>query len=1826
MIETITSLIPSQIPHFPTTPSSVHIPSPSHPQQLAAQSNHLIGHPITTKTAQHIRLVLQNPNGISSENNFFEYQLLLHHMKSVDTDIILLPETNLCWSRYNVISSTNKHRKHVFHFSKQSTSNSQRSYESSYQPGGTASIITNNVVGRFHSSLSDDSLGRWSISNLTLNNGKLLSIICCYQVCEQHITSAGPKTAYHQQWSILKEKGHTHPNPRKQFYRDLDHTLSILTKQGNLIILSGDFNTTIGEDPTGLDRILIKYQLADPIRHSHGPYQCSTYSRGTKCIDYILVSHSLLPSVKRAGILPFDSITHSDHRPIFIDLDPHLSFGNSLANLVTPPNRRLYSSNPQRKDKYISHLFQLLSRHNVFARVAKLNSFTSSTRDAVDLCESIDRDVTRSMISSEKQLRQPSATPFSSTLAQACIKVSILKYNILQLHHHSNKTAIIQRLQQKLATPLPLPSTISQSRIALRQARQVVRQIRKDAIAQRDIFLQALIQQQPSNKLLKHIRRAEEMKQGFAKIRYATKQKQHSLVSQLDIPADNLPPKQSKEWKRITDPEQVTSCLIDRNTSHFGGAHGSPFTTCPISSDFDWSLTNSHYQNTLNGSPPHYNRPLVDKLLLHLKQKVDPTKSELTVHDLVSRFRKWNEETTTSPSRRHLGHYKALLPSTNFNKQEYVESPEGQILQVHLSLLNFCARTGYSLTRWHNIITTMIPKEANNYKIHRLRVIHIYEADLTALFSIWSRRMIRASTVSNSLNSGSYGARPGRTSTDPPFISLLQNELSAITRTSLCIGPNDASQCYDRLIPNQALLSCMSHGMSPSAAKCIGSTLFNAKYYLRTPTSQSLSYWSHSSSTPIYGTGQGSGISPGICCVVYSDLFDMHSTISPVSIYTSPDNSLQVSISNVGFVDDTTTTIMDHGRSHPSTPTALVTSLQSSLQSWANILHVSGGALEMTKTSAYLLYWLFRENGTPFLSDTSHRTISLYRPDTRTQHTIPLTSPTQSFKILGFHLTPNQDISTQYQVLLDKAHHLAISISNSSVNHREAYLAYFSVFLPSISYVFPLSTFSKTQCHRLQVLPTKLFLQKCGFVSTMKRAIVFGSRLSGGLGFRHPYTEQGIAHLVKFIQALRTPGQTQQLLLISIHEWQLNSGMSYPLLEFPQRPCPHLEGQWLLSTRQFLSTIQGSITLTKSYTLSPLREHDCHIMDALVTTTKFSTKRMCRLNYCRLFLQVTLLSEIVNSTGTHLLSEFWDGTGARPAPPLARYPRQGCPSPTVWSEWRAAIRKAFCHPRSRRLRHPLGKWYSSAYVSHRLHPSMPLSQCALSPQLSWKSQLLQHVSSVISTKTLRHLIYHPTNPISLICASDGGSTTTSAAFGWVICDGPRALVQCYGPVHGYQPTAYRAECYGALSLLLYLSTLCSYPTHVGINIYIDNLSLVRRMHQAQTTSLHSPSTAVSPEQDVLLQIEYYLSHIPVPLSLHHIKSHQDRQQAPSHLSYPARANCLADSLATKGLRTTTSLSRALPFDASQCQLNISNLTITTRIPHHIRHFAHLQPLRNHILQSRPWSATNFINWSFFGRLCLRHSHRTSFYLKWIHLILPTGTILHRRSSLESPYCPACGALETNDHLLLCDHPSRRPLYISLMSSLRRHLSSYSINPTLANILIDGVDSVFSGKPLQKSHYSSKYHSLIDHQSQIGWLNFLRGFTTTEWVNIEHSSPTFTTANPSILTSLSSLWESIYDLWSFRCTQRHSKCLQQHDSELRRQAQLLITQLYSLRSLVLPTDRPIFHPCLSTHLSESTSNLRAWIANHQPYLRQSVLQAQQQHITHTRSISSYFNSS
>ena len=140
-------------------------------------------------------------------------------------------------------------------------------------------------------------------------------------------------------------------------------------------ILAGDFNDSIGDDTSNIDPIIIKHNLTDSIAHRHGPYNTTTYSRGSKCLDYIFVSQDLLPLIQQSGILPFDCIFNSDHRAVYVDINPSILLGSEVSALWSPASRRLHSRNVDLRDEYHKHLYQSLSNHNVFNRANKLESF-----------------------------------------------------------------------------------------------------------------------------------------------------------------------------------------------------------------------------------------------------------------------------------------------------------------------------------------------------------------------------------------------------------------------------------------------------------------------------------------------------------------------------------------------------------------------------------------------------------------------------------------------------------------------------------------------------------------------------------------------------------------------------------------------------------------------------------------------------------------------------------------------------------------------------------------------------------------------------------------------------------------------------------------------------------------------------------------------------------------------------------------------------------------------------------------------------------------------------------------------------------------------------------------------------------------------------------------------------------------------------------------------------------------------------------------------------------------------------------------------------------
>ena len=145
-----------------------------------------------------------------------------------------------------------------------------------------------------------------------------------------------------------------------------------------------------------------------------------------------------------------------------------------------------------------------------------------------------------------------------------------------------------------------------------------------------------------------------------------------------------------------------------------------------------------------------------------------------------------------------------------------------------------------------------------------------------------------------------------------------------------------------------------------------------------------------------------------------------------------------------------------------------------------------------------------------------------------------------------------------------------------------------------------------------------------------------------GIGLRHLYYEQGIGQILQLLKHIRAGSKLGTFLLIGLDWIQLHAGVSYAILVKPTPKLAHLEPGWFSSLRQFLGSIDASIYIPTSVLPRPLRFHDCILMDDVLSNV-FSNSVTKKINLCRLFLQVELLSEICSPTGDCILTGIWRG-------------------------------------------------------------------------------------------------------------------------------------------------------------------------------------------------------------------------------------------------------------------------------------------------------------------------------------------------------------------------------------------------------------------------------------------------------------------------------------------------------------------------------------------------------------------------------------------------------
>jgi ribonuclease HI len=794
-----------------------------------------------------------------------------------------------------------------------------------------------------------------------------------------------------------------------------------------------------------------------------------------------------------------------------------------------------------------------------------------------------------------------------------------------------------------------------------------------------------------------------------------------SGITTLEVPSDGdlTTPhcKTCTSWSILTDPREIERALICRNRLHFGQAHGTLPTIPPFSTAVDW-----HASTTTSMDILHNNLPFADELdtvsaqFLHqfqLSTTINSITAELSLAEWSGKMKVWRETTSTSPSGMHLGHHKALL--VEFPDEGDLPLGLGQLslnakrlvlLQSQIDLFNYAIRHSYTYQRWHKVATFMIKKDFDSAKIHRLRVIHLYEADLNLLLGVKWRSLIHHCVDNSLLNPGQFGGLPGRDAMTPVFLEELQWETTRASRRSLLRMDFDASSCYDRIIPCIASLAARSFGQHQALCFIHASFLQNAQYYLKTKLGLSDDAYSHCKLHPIYGTGQGSANSPVIWALISSKLFDAQAATAFGATFLSPDRSHQLQIFMIGFVDDTNAGVNNFAEADQS-PTLLLQRASSDAQLWHDLLCRSGGALEISKCAYHLAYYSFSASGAPVLSSLppNSNKVCIQEHSKSEPTSLKYLSPFSPRKTLGCYKSPSPNVKASLDYIATIATTKSKAVMNSSIDAKSAWRYYFAVFLPSVTYSLPTNVIPERQLQTLQNATVRPILNKMGYPKSLPHAIVYGPTSLGGLGLRSFYDEQGSTKMELVLKHLRSNTLVTTQVHIALAWCQRLCGTSLPILEFPSRDLPHLETTFFPSLRQYLADTSSSLILEHTNVTPIQRVGDFHLMDSVLNSGVFSSQQIRWINYCRVFLQVHTIADMTTAGGTHVDPGFINGSVSLLSSQSTELePIQERPTTAAaWRSWKKAC-SLWCNVKTGKLFRPLGKWLHSSPTLRRSWP------------------------------------------------------------------------------------------------------------------------------------------------------------------------------------------------------------------------------------------------------------------------------------------------------------------------------------------------------------------------------------------------------------------------------------------------------------------------------------------------------------------------------------------
>jgi hypothetical protein len=356
-------------------------------------------------------------------------------------------------------------------------------------------------------------------------------------------------------------------------------------------------NEHLGDNASGMNAVVAKFGLVDSVSYHHGTDgEVATRSRSNNRLDHIPCTHAIAPSIWRCGVLPFNFVTCSDHRGVFVDVDMDEFLGGDPPALMSIALQGIRSQSPKACIQCMEETEQCMSEHKVHERIASPEALTilhGLTDHLQKKWEGVDQDTLRACLHAEKSVTKKLRPPWSFALHQASLLATCWWTALSGEQTNRDADVILESLAHSIEGDSPQPTThmwVSAIQVQLRLVQAELKKIRQEASSLRSDMLQerAAAEAHDGNDaeatILRRLERAEATKAWFGLLRKYLKPTSSGGLTKVQV-ADGTDANGTELFRDFTESEEMFALMLECNFKDFGQANGTPFTEAPLK---DW--------------------------------------------------------------------------------------------------------------------------------------------------------------------------------------------------------------------------------------------------------------------------------------------------------------------------------------------------------------------------------------------------------------------------------------------------------------------------------------------------------------------------------------------------------------------------------------------------------------------------------------------------------------------------------------------------------------------------------------------------------------------------------------------------------------------------------------------------------------------------------------------------------------------------------------------------------------------------------------------------------------------------------------------------------------------------------------------------------------------------------------------------------------------------------------------------------------------------------------------------------------------------------------